>query len=215
MEFFHSHCLKIIKNHVPVKIWGTRSHLPWLTSSLRHLVRKKQHVYDRTKKNHQTRDWSEYKSLNNQVKHLLHYHHGEYLNKVIFSNNSNKKPFWRYIKSKRQDISGISTLISSTGTIVSEPSEKAEIFNNYFKSVFTVEDLSDIPNKNTSPYPSIPEINITLQGVINLLSGCNPHKSPGPDNIHAAFLKQASSEIAPMLTHLFQQSLRDRSVPAV
>ena len=69
----------------------------------------------------------------------------------------------------------------------------------------------------TSPIrtPSIPEINIILQGVINLLSGCNPHKSPGPDNIHTAFLKQASSEIAPMLTHLFQQSLRDRSVPAV
>ena len=64
----------------------------------------------------------------------------------------------------------VATLISSTGTIVSKPSEKDEIFKNYFKSVFTVEDLSDIPNKNTSPYPSIPEINITLQGVINLLS---------------------------------------------
>ena len=28
---------------------------------------------------------------------------------------------------------------------------------------------------------------ITLQGVINLLSSCNLHKSPGPDNLHAAF----------------------------
>ena len=81
----------------------------------------------------------------------------------------------------------ISTLNSYTGTVASEPSEKAHIFSEHFKSVFTVEDLSNIPDKGTSPYPSIPEINITLQGVINLLSSCNPHKSPGSDNIHAAF----------------------------
>ena len=109
----------------------------------------------------------------------------------------------------------LSTLISTTGTIASESSEKAEAFNEYFKSVFTLEDLSYIPDKGTSPYPAIPEINITLQGVTNLLSSCDPHKSPGPDNLHAAFLKQVSVEIAPMLTHLFQQSLRDNSIPAV
>ena len=32
-NFFHTHCLKVIENHVPVKFLGTRSHLPWLTSS--------------------------------------------------------------------------------------------------------------------------------------------------------------------------------------
>ena len=60
-----------------------------------------------------------------------------------------------------------STLISTTGTIASESFEKAEAFNEYFKSVFTVEDLSYIPDKGTSPYPFVPKINITLQGVIN------------------------------------------------
>ena len=72
--------------------------------------------------------------------------------------------------------------------------------------------LSYISDKGTSPYPTIPEINITLQEVTNLLSSCDPHKSSGPDNLH---LKQASMEIAPMLTYLFQQSLSDNSIPAV
>ena len=62
--------------------------------------------------------------------------------------------------------------------------------------------LSYIPDKGTSPYPTIPEVNITLQGGTNLLSICDPHKSPGPDNL---YLKRASMEIAPMLTNLFQQ----------
>ena len=41
------------------------------------------------------------------------------------SNNSNKKSFWNYVKSK-QDHSGISILISTTNTTASESSEKAE-----------------------------------------------------------------------------------------
>ena len=139
----------------------------------------------------------------------------KYLSNIMTSSNSNKKPFWHYVKSKRQDHSGISTLISTMGTIAFESSEKTEAFNKCFKSVFTVEDLSYIPDKGTSPYPAIPEINITLQGATNLLSRCDPHKSPDPDNLHAAFLKQVSMEIAPMLTHLFQQSLRDISIPAL
>ena len=47
---------------------------------------------------------------------------------------------------KRQDTSGISTLISSDGAIVFEPTEKTECL----KSVFTAEDLSNIPDKETA-----------------------------------------------------------------
>ena len=124
------------------------------------------------------------------------------------------KRFWHYIKGKRQDNIGISALKSQSGNIVTESSEKAQILNNHFKSVFTIEDTSCIPDKGVSPYPSIPGFDITSSGVRNLLANCDTNKSPGPDNIHAAFLKQVASEIAPLLTHLFNQSLTEGTVPA-
>ena len=114
---------------------------------------------------------------------------------MMSSSNSNKKPFWHYVKSKRQDHS----------LLLLNHQKRQKLSMNTLN-------LSYIPDKGTSPYPTIPEINITLQGVNNLLSSCNLHKSPGPDNLH---LKQASMEIVPTLTHLFQQSLRDNSIPAV
>ena len=40
------------------------------------------------------------------------------------------------------------------------------------------------------------------------------NKSADPDNIHAAFLKHTAFETPPLLTHLFQQSLRKGTVPA-
>ena len=62
-------------------------------------------------------------------------------------------------------------------------------------------------------YPSITDIDITVNGVRNLLENLDTNKSPGPDNIHAAFLKHVAFEIAPLLTHLYQQSLRNGTVP--
>ena len=58
-----------------------------------------------------------------------------------------------------------------------------------------------------SPHAPIKEIEITEQGVLNLLTNHKPHKLPGPDDIGASFLRNTATEIASMLTHLFQQSL--------
>ena len=90
---------------------------------------------------------------------------------------------------------------------------KIEILSKQFESVFTAEDTSSIPDTGTSPYTSIPDIDITLNGVRNLLLKSNVNKSAGPDNIHAAFLKNTAFESAPILTHLFKQSLRNGIVP--
>ena len=71
--------------------------------------------------------------------------------------------------------------------MVTDSTEKAEILNKQLKSVFTVEDTSTVPDKGTSPYPSIPDINVTLDGVRNLLLKSDLNKSAGPDNILLCF----------------------------
>ena len=129
----------------------------------------------------------------------------------MYPDNHNKISFWHYVKFRRKNFSGISTLTRFDDATAFKPSEKTEILNEYFKSVSQLK--ISIPYKETSPYPSIPEINITLQVVTNVLYNCNPYKLPSPDHLNATFLKHTSTEIAPMRTHLFQQSLRDNSIP--
>ena len=58
-----------------------------------------------------------------------------------------------------------------------------------------------------SPNPPIPNINITVNRVRNLHDQCDINKSPAPDNIHGAVLKHTAFKFAPLLMHLFQQSL--------
>ena len=109
------------------------------------------------------------------------------------SNRSiNSKRFWHYIKSKRQDRTGIGTLKSTDGRAVTTPVKKAGLLNKQFKSVFTLIMISEICtlrlDNNRASHPIIPDFEITVPGVYNLLSKTNINKSPAPDNIHAPIL---------------------------
>ena len=83
--------------------------------------------------------------------------------------------------------------------------DKADCLNGYFTSVFTVEDLNCLPSL-TSTYPDMPDITITEPGVLKLLLTLDPNKSLGPDDIPPRVLREVSSEIAPILTSIFNQS---------
>ena len=104
-------------------------------------------------------------------------------------------------------------LQTSTNNVSTAP-EIAETLNNQFKSVFTTEDIYSIPDMPESPYPPITDINITTPGVYKLLSEIDPHKAPGPDTLPGYFLKCTATEIAPILTHMFQQSLSTGDIPS-
>ena len=53
--------------------------------------------------------------------------------------------------------------------MATDSAEKAEILSEQFKLVFTVEDASTMPHKGSSHYLTIPHIDVTLNGVRNLL----------------------------------------------
>ena len=57
------------------------------------------------------------------------------------------------------------------------------------------------------------EITVDPKGVIKLLNNLNIHKAPGPDGLSARVLKECSSEIAPVLTYIFNESLVQGAVP--
>ena len=57
------------------------------------------------------------------------------------------------------------------------------------------------------------EITVDPNGVIKLLNNLNIHKAPGPDGLSARVLKECSSEIAPVLTYIFNESLAQGAVP--
>ena len=215
-NFFHSHILKLIEEDVPSKYASNKTNRPWMSASLKRLIRKKQRLYNCAKRFNNHTKWREYKETRQKVHTLMRQQHTNYLSSALFSDNSNgKKLFWRYIKDQKKDNVTINSLKSQTGSLVFDSQQKSEILNHQFQTVFTIEDFTNFPQKGPSHYPHIDDIEITNSGVCKLLSDCNPHKSAGPDSIHSCFLKNAANEIAPMLTHLFQSSLITGTIPSI
>jgi hypothetical protein len=58
---------------------------------------------------------------------------------------------------------------------------KADILNKQFHSVYTKEDYANMPDKGSSPYPSMMKIQVNNQGVVKLRRGLRPFKATGPD----------------------------------
>ena len=80
---------------------------------------------------------------------------------AMHNKNIITKRLWSFIKNKRQDNVGVSTLKHEGRTYV-DATEKANLLADYFSSVFTNEDVSNIPTLSTSPIPSISSIRVYM-----------------------------------------------------
>ena len=143
------------------------------------------------------------------MRNLLHTEYYKYINNLLEpENDSYSKSFWKYIKSRKQDSVSIGTL-NDNGNIAESAKEKAEMFNGQFCSVFTKEDMENMPDKGQSPHRVMSTINIhvSLNGVIGCVKRLNPRKACGPDKMPILVLKETSNEIAPIFQYIFQKSL--------
>ena len=102
----------------------------------------------------------------------MHQQHKQYLSNLIDPQNNSK--IWSTfgiinIQGRRQDSVGIGALKKKVNNMVTDSAEKAEILSEQFKSEFTVEDASTLPDTGSYHYLTIPDIDFTLNGVRNLL----------------------------------------------
>ena len=125
----------------------------------------------------------------------------------------NPKRLWTYLKSRKQDTSGVAPLKDQNGILQNEPETKAELLNSQFQSAYTREELSRVPDMGASPHPPMEEIRIDNHGVHKLLLGLKPHKATGPDMVPARFLKDFAMELSNIITKLFQFSIDSGTIP--
>ena len=135
---------------------------------------------------------------------------------IVSKIKSNPKEFYSYVNKKRLSKPTVGPFIDNINNeVISDNSAKAEILNNFFSSVFTVEDCSEIPaatpmiDSNTK----LGDITITDSDIIEQLRTIKPSSSPGPDLIHPRILKEVGESIINPLKYIFNLSLFTGNVP--
>ena len=211
-DYFKNSLNKSIQDHIPSKTITFRNSVPWMNKTLKCMIRKKARLHKQAKK---TNNWSNYKFHQKLTKKAFRKAEMLYVNQTIEDglSQNNTKPFWRFVKSKKQDNVGISPLLHC-GKLECDSKNKAEILLGQFSSVFTKIKDGVLPKVRKYVKTPLTHINITTPGVTKLLKNIKTSKASGPDNIPNMVLKECAAELAPGVTCLFQESINSGKLPA-
>ena len=205
---------EIESKFIPSRESKSSKGLPWLSMPIRRLIRRRNKTHAKAKRWHSDRLLGKWKNLRREIKDKLKDAHDTYVNNMIGDMGKDPKPFWKYINGKKKDSQNIPPLKKGhTDKLAESDKDKAEALNGQFSSVFSKSTFQSVPFL-ARKVPQMPEINITVGGVVKILKGLNPSKASGPDEIHPKILKELANELGPIFRDIFQQSLNSGRIPS-
>jgi len=142
----------------------------------------------------------------------------EYEQKLANDVKDNSKSFFAYVRSKQRTKDRVGPLKDVAGKLVVDDEEAACLLNTYFSSVFTVEDLTSVPNPQqifqvSDEYSGLLDLKISAGMVEKKLQELKVDKCPGLDEIHPKMLFELRKHISEPLANFFNQSLESGVVP--
>ena len=186
-----------------------------MNRNLKRLIRKKGRRFKKAKKSGMDEDRARYLDIEHMVKRELRDAERVYVYGILQNGleSGNNKPFWKYVKSQKQESSGISAL-KSNGNVITDSLSKAEIFNSQFKSVFTPQSgKKTFPQLPGTQFHKIKPLHICENGVFMLLDRIDVSKSSGPDKLPGRLLQSLAKKITPVVYFIFIQSLCTDELP--
>ena len=142
----------------------------------------------------------------------------EFEKKLAENSKENSKSFYAYVRSKQRTKDTVGPLKDQNGNVITNDIDQANLLNEYFGSVYTIEDLSRIPEplemfEGKLDEEGLVDIDITEEMVERKLSKLNPNKCPGLDGLHPKMLFELRNIISKPLSIIYRTSLKTGVVP--
>ena len=205
---------QLIEKYIPKRGKKGRKSQPWISTEVREGIKAKNKAWKEFKKDNSTDKWNEFKRVRNESNRKVHECKCNFELKVANEIKSNPKQFWNYVKSKSKKQTEFPDMISDNGEVISSDADKANCFNDYFSSVYTLENIEQLPClNNRSNNTSLSSIRITQELVEVELGKLNISKAAGPDNLHAKVLHELRKNISKPLSEIFNKSLAEGKLP--
>src|SRR3984885_6182369 len=220
----------IIEENIP-KHKRTNKRRPWVTREVQRKRRAKNKAWKSFQKlKRQTKEGLEMAQENVVILENLR---NKYENKRNTCNKANKaairnfeqklsrnvkqdcKSFYNYVRSRQSRKDRVGPLKDDEGEVIVDDEEAAETLNKYFSSVFTLEDVGNIPEPHQTALDNemgLTKVMFTRENVVEQLRRLKTDKSPGIDELHPKFLHEVREEIGEALAQIFNKSMQTEEV---
>ena len=184
MLYAHTNHISKIKIHslmnkyIPSKqLHGNKKQKTWVSREVKTVIRKRDKLFKKQRRTKRSKDIRNYKETKARLQKAERQSYWNCVDHIIDEgepgqeHHPKQKRFWSFIKSMRKDTSG---------RLQSEPRVKADILNRQYESTWTKEDRSSIHTPEGQPFPAMPEISVTKEGVFKPKCGSRGGTG-GPD----------------------------------
>jgi hypothetical protein len=205
---------RVLNNNIPKKKPRQPNKKPWIDSQVRHQSNIKDTARRKFQRTKHPIDWCAYREADRTLKYMIRAKHNEYVQGCANDIFTNPKKFWNFARRNSKNRQFPNTL-KWKEEIAENAEDKANLFNNYFGSVFldTSNDISPpiVPTHN----PRLSSIQVSEEEVLRMLKNLDTTKSTGPDTIPAMILKHCAETLCSSLTHIINLSLASGRVPSI
>ena len=213
--------LNIFKNFIPNKTTTFNdSDPPWITDQIKNLISLKNqmlqlYLQNGKKNNEYILIQSSTKTLSNLIE-VSKKNYFDHLSAKLNNPKTSAKAYWKIVKSfvNGKRIPSIPPLFVN-GHFVTNFSNKADIFNNFFAlQCKTIDNSSVTPNHaNFTNDKRLSNLNFDINDITNIIHKLNPNKAHGHDGISIRMVQVSCDSIAKPLFLIFKHCFETSTFP--
>ena len=183
-----------IEKHIPLKkVNLNRKRQRWVDTVCLANVKTEHKAWNRYVHTQDRSDYLKYCKARNQCTKVTRSAKKKFERSIIKNVKIDSKGFWGYVREKTKSRTTVADLKDSNGEIISCDSEKADLLNTFFASVFVNEPPGELPLFDIR-YQGTPvtSLKTDMQVLTKQLKNLNTSKSMGPDGCHPRLLRKTA-----------------------
>ena len=160
---------------------------------IRRMRKRKNKFHSNYMKSGSEQDWEKYAKARNKLRKSTRNARRDLEGNLVKNMKASPKILWKYINLRLKAKAQVGDLRRGDGSFAQTSEDKAEELNMFFSSIFTEENLNDIPNlEDRSNGYYIDDVEFAAEDIKRRMEKLSPNKSPGPDCILARVLQEAA-----------------------
>jgi len=199
--------------HIPLKA-APKQKKNRMSKKIQKLTKYRENAWKKYCQNRSGTNFESYKRIRNEVNSKIRQEEDSKRKRILQGFKGNPKRFYGYMRNVQTVKDNVTSLKKVNGDMTTTDEETANLLSDYFKEVYTVEDVGNLPTVAESNNTwNDADLQFTESIVMDKLQKLKTDKSTGPDGIHPLLMKECAPVLAKPLSLIYQQSYATGTLP--